>query len=117
MTRLGKRILLAGAVGALAVTLLLHRSGASPLVAALLGLNLVTVLAYGFDKHQARRGDERVPELALHLLALAGGSPGALAAQHLFRHKTRDRAFRGVFFAILAVQCLLLLTTCYAARR
>ena len=72
------------------------------------GVNLATVLLYLYDKDAARaqRG-QRVPELILHLLALAGGSPGALVAQRAFRHKTRKAGFRNVYWLIVAGQAAL----------
>ena len=73
----------------------------------LLLINVVTFCAYGADKLQARRGGWRIRESTLHVLALAGGTPGALAAQLMFRHKTRDRHFRFVFAMIVALQVLL----------
>ncbi|MFB9643349.1 DUF1294 domain-containing protein [Agromyces lapidis] len=63
------------------------------------GLSIVAFAAYGIDKAAARRGAGRVPERTLHLVDLVGGWPGALAAQQLFRHKTRKRRFRRVFWA------------------
>jgi len=75
-------------------------------IAYLIGINAVTVLLYGYDKRQAIAGGGRVPELVLHLAALAAGSPGALLAQILFRHKTRKFKFRLVFLGIIALQCL-----------
>ncbi len=59
--------------------------------------------AYGWDKRRARRGSRRVPESTLHLLALLGGWPGALAARRFFRHKTRKRAFLAISWLIIAV--------------
>jgi uncharacterized membrane protein YsdA (DUF1294 family) len=41
----------------------------------------------------------------LHAAALVGGSPGALIAQMLFRHKTRKFKFRLIFVGIVALQC------------
>lgn len=72
----------------------------------LAGVNLATVGMYGYDKLAARRGGLRVPELLLHALALAGGTPGALVARPMFRHKTRKGAFRAVFWAIVVIQLL-----------
>lgn len=66
------------------------------------------VLAYGFDKEAARAGRRRTPEKTLHLLALVGGWPGALLAQHLFRHKTRKESFRSVFRLTVVVNCAVL---------
>ncbi|MFS8979820.1 DUF1294 domain-containing protein [Cupriavidus necator] len=39
----------------------------------------------------------------MHLFALCGGWPGALAAQHLLRHKYRKRAFQVKFWGTVAV--------------
>ena len=48
----------------------------------------------GEDKRRARRGAWRVRERTFFLLALLGGSPGALAGMYLFRHKTKHWYFR-----------------------
>ncbi|WP_080744828.1 cold shock and DUF1294 domain-containing protein [Cupriavidus necator] len=55
--------------------------------------SIITFFAYADDKTRASRNAWRTPETTLHLLALCGGSPGALAAQHLLRHKNRKREF------------------------
>lgn len=61
-------------------------------------LSLAAFALYGLDKSAARRGNWRVPENLLHLMALLGGWPGAWMGQLKFRHKTRKRGFRFVFF-------------------
>jgi uncharacterized membrane protein YsdA (DUF1294 family) len=63
------------------------------------------MIVYAADKAAARRDDWRTPERTLHLLGLAGGWPGALVAQTLFRHKTRKMSFRLVFWITVAVNC------------
>jgi uncharacterized membrane protein YsdA (DUF1294 family) len=74
---------------------------------AYLGLVAVTsavsFVAYGFDKSRAGSGGRRVPERTLHLLALAGGWPGALLGQRQFRHKTQKVPFRVVFWITVVV--------------
>ena len=59
----------------------------------LLGINLLTFLVYGLDKRKARRGKWRVPEATLLLLAVFGGSVGALLGMSVFRHKTKHKKF------------------------
>ncbi|MBR4325829.1 MAG: DUF1294 domain-containing protein, partial [Bacteroidales bacterium] len=46
-------------------------------------------------------------EASLLLLAVLGGSPAALLAMHLFRHKTQHNKFRYGVPAILIAQVLL----------
>jgi uncharacterized membrane protein YsdA (DUF1294 family) len=88
----------------LVLSLALWRLGLAPLYAYLGGVNVATLLFYGYDKRQAIAGRTRVPEVVLHAAALLGGSPGALAGQMLFRHKTQKRRFKMVFAAIVLVQ-------------
>lgn len=75
--------------------------------AALVSLSVATFGLYGYDKWRAGAGGFRVPENALHILALAGGSPGALLGQRVFRHKTSKQPFQTVFWLILAAQAAL----------
>jgi uncharacterized membrane protein YsdA (DUF1294 family) len=80
--------------------------------AFLLGLyslsSVVLFALYGLDKSAAQRGRRRTPESNLHLLALAGGWPGALLGQYVFRHKTRKQPFRRIFWATVVCNCMLL---------
>jgi uncharacterized membrane protein YsdA (DUF1294 family) len=82
----------------------LWKSAGAWAVAWLVGLTLVTFAYYGFDKARARTGGRRVPEAALHLLALLGGTGGALCGMYYFRHKTVKGSFRIVFWLILILQ-------------
>jgi len=76
--------------------------GWAAVAAAYAAMSAVTFVAYGLDKAAARRGGRRTPEATLHVLSLAGGWPGALAAQAAFRHKTVKRPFRGIFWTTVA---------------
>jgi uncharacterized membrane protein YsdA (DUF1294 family) len=60
----------------------------------LLIINLVAFVCYGVDKLMAKRNAPRVSELALLLLALAGGSVGAWIGMQVWRHKTKHAKFR-----------------------
>ncbi|KRA62638.1 hypothetical protein ASD89_22875 [Caulobacter sp. Root656] len=75
------------------------------LAALVLGvLNLATFLVFGWDKLAAVRGQPRIPERLLLVLAALGGSPGALVARPVFRHKTRKQPFGAWLTLIVFVQ-------------
>jgi uncharacterized membrane protein YsdA (DUF1294 family) len=60
-----------------------------PLIVWLIATNVTTFAFYGLDKTFARRRlRNRIPELTLQILALAGGTIGALTGMKFFRHKT-----------------------------
>jgi len=88
----------------IALTLLLWRLGLAPVYAFLVGINIVTLFAYGSDKRQAIAGATRVPEIVLHAGALFGGSPAAILSMGLFKHKTRKNSFRMILAAIVLLQ-------------
>ncbi|MEL7472166.1 MAG: DUF1294 domain-containing protein [Planctomycetota bacterium] len=68
------------------------------MAAIFLAPSVVSFAAYGLDKRAAIRGRRRIRERSLHLIDLIGGWPGGLAAQRVFRHKTRDVRFLCVFW-------------------
>ena len=76
--------------------------------AYLLIINLVTFAVYGIDKRRARQGRWRIQESTLLLLAVAGGTPGALAGMFGFHHKTKHLKFMAGVPLILFLQILLI---------
>lgn len=70
-------------------------------------LSLLGFLLMGADKWKARRGAWRIKESTLFLVAILGGSPGALLGMHLFRHKTKHWYFRYGLPALLMLQAAL----------
>lgn len=80
-----------------------------PLWIYLIAISLLTFCFYGNDKYQAIRQKSRIPELVLHILALAGGSIGALAGQLIFHHKTKKLKFQVIFILIAAAQISLII--------
>ena len=68
-----------------------------------LGMSIVALVLYGTDKSRAAQGKWRVSERTLHACELAGGWPGALLAQRLFRHKNCKRDYLVLFYAIVAL--------------
>lgn len=76
--------------------------GVSLIPLAVYGIvSLLTFLLYWSDKRKARVDQWRTPENVLHALEFAGGWPGALLAQQVFRHKTRKVSFQLVFWLIV----------------
>lgn len=76
----------------------------------LIGLiNLLTYWMYSQDKEAAERGNRRVPENTLHILAVLGGWPSAWLAQQKLRHKTQKQPFRNIYFCTIAFHILIIL--------
>lgn len=97
------------AIAALFLTCLLAAGVAGVLPLAVFAVyaaaSIAAFIAYGVDKSAARRKLRRTPESTLHALGLAGGWPGALAAQSLFRHKTSKQSFQWMFRGTAIVNC------------
>lgn len=79
-----------------------------PLYSWLAAVNLVTFLTYGYDKMIAGSSIMRVPEKVLLILALAGGTIGALLGMYIFRHKTSKQEFKNKFLLVLLIQAVLI---------
>ena len=66
-------------------------------------INIATFITYGIDKLKAKKDMWRIRESMLLLLAVLGGSIGALLGMKVWRHKTKHRKFK------YGVPCILLL--------
>jgi uncharacterized membrane protein YsdA (DUF1294 family)/cold shock CspA family protein len=67
--------------------------------------SILTFIIYAADKSAAKKGTRRTPESTLHLLALAGGWPGALIAQEKLRHKSIKQSFRSISWITVILNC------------
>lgn len=75
-------------------------------------INLAAFLVFGLDKWKAKRKEKResirrVPEKTLFLLAILGGSVGAILGMRVFHHKTLHKRFRFGLPVILVLQLAL----------
>ena len=71
----------------------------------LIFINLFAFCTYG----KAKKGAWRVPEKTLLILALIGGSAGAIAGMMCFRHKIRKAKFMITVPVIFVVEAILLI--------
>lgn len=71
-------------------------------------INIVAFFVYGIDKLKAKRNRWRIPESTLLLLAVIGGSVGALLGMKVWHHKTMHKKFTYGIPFIIAVQILFL---------
>jgi len=75
----------------------------------LLAINVATMFVYGLDKAKANNYKaRRISERTLLILALIGGSIGALIGMKLFRHKTQKLSFQAPLAVIIGLQILLI---------
>ena len=78
-------------------------------------INVVTFFVFIWDKRQAIKGNSRVRELILFVLAFAGGALGGIVAMIVARHKIRKQAFAIglplILLAHLVIIVFLILTT------
>lgn len=77
-------------------------------------INIVTLIVYGVDKLKAKRHQWRIPESTLILLAVIGGSIGALLGMKIWHHKTKHKKFKYGIPIILALQLALAVYIMYS---
>ena len=94
---------------------------ANALLYYLIVINIVTFLVYGIDKwrstsgrllptgrKKAKQGSWRISEATLLILAVIGGSIGALLGMKIWHHKTMHKKFKYSLPLILLVQIALI---------
>lgn len=79
----------------------------------LLLLNIAAFLLFGWDKNLARRKLYRIAEKNLFLVAIAGGTVGAIIGMYFFRHKTRHTSFVWGLPLLLLIQIILIACISY----
>ena len=94
---------------------------ANALLYYLIVINIVTFLVYGIDKwrstsgrllptgrKKAKQGSGRISEASLLILAVIGGSIGALLGMKIWHHKTMHKKFKYGLPLILIIQIILI---------
>lgn len=75
-------------------------------------INIVTFVVYGIDKWKAKRGNWRISEATLLMLAVIGGTIGALLGMKVWHHKTMHKKFKYgvplIFFIQVFLVCYLM---------
>ena len=80
----------------------------SVLLYYLIAINIVTFFVSGIDKWKAKQGSWRISEATLLLLAVIGGSIGALSGMQIWHHKTMHLKFKYGLPLILMAQIVLI---------
>ncbi len=83
------------------------------LVIYLFIINMITFAAFAGDKREAELGRRRISERDLLTLAFIGGTPAALVAQQMLRHKTRKEPFRSTLWTLAALHLVLVAIAVY----
>ena len=81
---------------------------ANALLYYLIVINILTFAVYGIDKRKAKQGSWRISEATLLMLAVIGGTIGALLGMQVWRHKTMHLKFKYGLPLILLAQIALM---------
>lgn len=65
---------------------------------------VATFMLFGFDKTRAQIDGERVPEVVLKGMSVAGGWPGGLLGMRFFHHKTLHVGFLSAYWPIYLLE-------------
>ena len=69
----------------------------------LTAINVLTFSLMVADKVKAIKNSRRIPEIDFIILSILGGSPAAIAAMYIFRHKIKHFKF------IVGIPCILVI--------
>ena len=83
----------------------------------ILFINVVNFLVYGIDKWKAKQGSWSISEATLLILAVFGGSIGALLGMKVWHHKTMHKKFKYGLPLILLAQIALIYFICNFSHR
>ena len=79
------------------------------LIIYLIIINIIAFLAMLVDKKKAEKNRWRIKESTLLILALIGGSIGAITGMYVFHHKTQKPRFYIGIPIIIVLQILLII--------
>lgn len=71
-------------------------------------VNIICFFLMGSDKKRAIRGEWRIKESTLWLVALLGGAVGGYLGMRVYRHKTKHTSF-AILFPLIACAHIVLL--------
>lgn len=71
-------------------------------------MSIVLCALMAYDKERAKKGEWRVSENTLMIMAVLGGAAGGVLGMYLFRHKTKHNKFAFGLPLLAAVQIFLL---------
>lgn len=78
------------------------------LLAYIVVINIVTFLAFAYDKYRAKKGGWRIKNIFLLGLSFLGGSLGGLLGMKLIRHKSKKSYYRLGLPLMVLMQVLIL---------
>lgn len=83
------------------------------IAAALIVWNITTFMMYSVDKRRAGKGQWRIKESTLILVAFLMGGAGAFLGMTLLRHKTKHLKFRLLLPVALLINVLVVIGVCW----
>lgn len=76
-------------------------------------INILTFFIYALDKRKAIKNKRRISERSLFIMAILGGSLGAVLAMYTVRHKMKKWYFRYFIPLIFIFELMAYIYFCY----